>query len=77
MEFMVGSFRWNSWLEPFRVNFTPFRATVFVHMEPAQLCAGNGVSFCMCSAVNVACFLQNIRHVSASVRLRLVAFKCL
>jgi len=42
---------WNSWLEPFRfhVNCFHFRATVFVHVGPAQLCTGNGASFHKCS----------------------------
>ena len=35
--------------------------------EPAQLCAGNGVLFYMCGAVEVAWLVQNIRHGSASV----------
>jgi len=48
--------RWNSWLETFRfhVNCIHFRGAVFVHVRSAQLCAENGVSFHMCSAVGVA-----------------------
>jgi len=42
-----------------------------------QLCRRNSVSLYRCSAVEVACLTQNIRHSSASVRLRLVAFWCL
>jgi len=50
---LVSVSGWNSWLEQFRFHF---RAANFVHVwpAPAQLCTGNGVSFCMCSAVEVA-----------------------
>ena len=62
---------WNRWLqvEPFRfhVNCIHFRGAVFVHVGPEQLCTGNGVSFYMCSAVEVALLAQNIRHSSTSV----------
>jgi len=53
---------WNSCLEPLgiHVNCFHFRAAVFVHVVPAQLCTGNG-------AVEVAWIAQNIRHSSASV----------
>jgi len=35
----------------------------FVHMRPEQLCTeNNGVSICMCSAVEVAWLAQNFRH---------------
>jgi len=40
---------------------------VFVHMTPAQLCKENGVSICMCSAVEVAWLAQNFRHSSTRV----------
>jgi len=36
----------------------------FVHVSPAQLCTENGVSICMCSAVEVAWLAQNFRHSS-------------
>jgi len=39
----------------------------FVHMRPAQLCTENGVSICMCSAVEVAWLEQNFRHSSTRV----------
>ena len=50
-----------------------FRAAVFVQVGSAHLCTGIVASFYMCSAVEVAWLAQNIRHNSASVRLRLVA----
>jgi len=64
-------FLWNRWLEvgPFRfhVNCIHVRGAVFVHVGSAQLCMGNGVSFYMCSAVEVAWLAQNIRHSSTRV----------
>jgi len=39
----------------------------FVHVGPAQLCTENGVSFYMCSAVEVAWLAQNFRHSSTRV----------
>jgi len=39
----------------------------FVHMTPAQLCMENGVSICMCSAVEVAWLTQNFWHSSTRV----------
>jgi len=39
----------------------------FVHMRPAQLCTENGVSFYMCSAVEVAWLAQNFQHSSTRV----------
>jgi len=39
----------------------------FVHMRLAQLCTENGVSIYMCSAVEVAWLVQNIRYSSTSV----------
>ena len=70
---------WNLSLEPFRfhMNCFHFRAAVFVHVSPAQLCTETGVSINMCSAVEVAWLAESIRHRSASVRLRLVVFRCL
>jgi len=62
--------RWNSWLEPFRfhVNSIHFRADVFVRVRPAQFCTRNSISFCTCSAVEVAWSAQNIRHSSKPTR---------
>ena len=56
-------------MEPFRfnVNYIRFRGAVFVHVGSAQLCTGNGVSFYMRSAVEVAWLPQHIRHSSARV----------
>jgi len=56
----VGPFR-------FHVNCIHVRGAVFVHVGSAQLCMGNGVSFYMCSAVEVAWLAQNIRHSSTRV----------
>jgi len=39
----------------------------FIHVRPSQLCTENGVSICMCSAVEVAWLAQNIRHTSTRV----------
>ena len=54
----------------FHVNCIHFRRVVFVHVGLAQLCTGHGVSFYICSAVEVGWLAQNYRHSSASVRLR-------
>jgi len=43
----------------------------FLHVGPAQLCTENGVSICMCSAVEVVWLAQNIRHSSTRVWLHL------
>jgi len=51
----------------FHVNCIHFRTAVFVRVGSAQLCTGNGVSFCMCSAVEVAWLAQIIRHGSTRV----------
>jgi len=53
-------------MELFHVNCIHFRGAV-AHVGSAQLCAGNGVSFYMCSAVEVAWLVQNIRHSSIRV----------
>jgi len=57
---------WNKWLEvePFRfhVNCIHFCGAVFVHVGSTKLCTENGVSFYMCSVVEVAWLPQNIRH---------------
>ena len=62
---------WSRWLEvePFRfhVNCIRFRGAVLVRVGSAQLCTENGVSFYMCSAVEVAWLAQNIRHISTHV----------
>jgi len=52
-------------------NCIHFRGAVFVHVGSAQLCSGIGVSFYMCSAVEVAWLAQNIRHSSIRVWLHL------
>jgi len=39
----------------------------FVHVGTVKLCTENGVSICMCSAVEVAWLSQNIRHTSTHV----------
>jgi len=44
-----------------------FSGAVFVHVRSAQLCTGNGVSFHICSAVEVAWLAQNIRRSSTRV----------
>jgi len=44
-----------------------FRGAVFVHVGSAQLRTENGVSFHMCSAVEVAWLAQNIGHSSTRV----------
>jgi len=51
-----------SWLETFHfnVNCIHFHGTVFVHVGSAQLRTENGISFYMCSAVDVAWLTQNI-----------------
>jgi len=60
MEFVVGTIS-------FHVNCIHFRGAAFVHVGSAQLCTENGVSFYMCSAVEVAWLAQNIRHRSTRV----------
>jgi len=60
----VGPFR-------FHVNCIHFPGAVFVHVGFAQLCTEIGVSFYMCSAVEVAWLAQNIWHSSTRVRLHL------
>jgi len=60
------------------VNCIHFRGTVLVHIGSAQLCTENGVSFYMCSAMEVAWITQNIRHSSnMCVIAPTVAFRCL
>jgi len=41
-------------MELFHVNCIHFREAAFIHQGQAQLFTGNGVSFHMCSAVEVA-----------------------
>jgi len=52
----------------FHVNSIHFRGAAFVHVGQAQLCTGNGVSFYMCSAVDVAWLAQNIRHSQCRIK---------
>jgi len=74
---------WNRWLEvePFRfhVNCIHFRRAFFVHVGSTQLSTENGVSFYMCSVVEVAWLEQNIRHSKqyTYVIASAVAFRCL
>jgi len=71
---LVSVSRWNSYLEPFRfhVNCVYFFGAVFIFVGSAQLCTKNGVSFHMCSAVEVAWLAQNFPHSSTRVRLHLL-----
>jgi len=39
----------------------------FVQVGTVQLCTEDGISICMCSAVEVAWLAQNIRHASTRV----------
>ena len=55
----------------FHVNCIHFRGVVLVHVGSAQLCTENGVSFYLCSVVEVVWLAQNIRHTSTRVRLHL------
>ena len=68
-------------MEPFRfhVNCIHFRGAVFVHVGSTQLCTENGVSFYMCSVVEVPWLAQNIRHSKqyTYVIACAVAFTCL
>ena len=59
MEFVVGN--------RFHVKCIHFYGAVFALVGLAQLCTDNGVSFYMCSAVEVARLAQNIRHSSTRV----------
>jgi len=60
MEFVVGTISLSC--ELFSLS-----KGAFVHVRPAQLCMENGISFYMCSAVEVAWLAQNIRHNSTRV----------
>ena len=51
----------------FHVNCIHFLGAVFVHVGSAQLFTENGVSFYMCSAVEVAWLTLNIRHSNTRV----------
>jgi len=55
-------------MEFFHVNCIHFRAAVFAHVGLPQLCTGNGVSFYMCSAVEVAWLAQNIRNSQRRIK---------
>jgi len=47
-------------------------------LGPTQSCTGNGVSFYMCSALEVARLAQNYRHsCNACVIASTVVFRCL
>ena len=61
MEFVVGTISLSC--ELFSLS-----KTAFVHVRLAQLCAKNGVSIYMCSAVEVAWLAYNFRHSSRSTR---------
>jgi len=60
IEFVVGTFC-------FHVNCIHCRGAVFVHVVSAQFCTEDGVSFYMCSALQVAWLALNIRHSSTRV----------
>jgi len=66
---LVSASRWNLWLETYRfhVNCIHFRGADFVHVGSAQLCTENGISFYICSAVEVAWLAQNNRRSSTRV----------
>jgi len=67
MEFVVGTISLSCAL--FSLPWSCFRSC-----ESAQLRTEDGVSFYMCSAVEVAWLAQNIRHTST---LGVVEFRCL
>jgi len=46
--------------------FSLCKAALF-HVGPVQSCTENGVSICMCSAVEVAWLAQKIRHTTTRV----------
>ena len=70
---LVSVSRWNLWLEinRFHVNCIHFRGAAFVHVGSAQLCTENGISFYICSAVEVAWLARNNRRSSTCVWLHL------
>jgi len=55
-------------MEFLHVNCIHFRGAVFIHVGQAQLCTVNGVSFYMCSAVEVAWLAENIRHSQCRIK---------
>jgi len=63
----------------FHVHCIHFRRAVFVYVRLAQLCTRNGVSFYMCSAVELAWLAQKIRQSSTRtcVISSAVALRCL
>jgi len=60
MEFVVGTISLSCELRS-------LSKAAFVHVRLAQLCAENGISIYMCSAVEVAWLAQNFRHSSTRV----------
>jgi len=60
MEFVVGTI--SLLCELYSLSWS-----CFLRVGSAQLCAGNGFSFYMCSAVEVAWLAQNIRDSSTRV----------
>ena len=63
MEFVVGTISLSC-------ELCSLSKAAFVHVRPAQLCAENGISIYMCSAVEVAWLAQNFRNSSTCVRLQ-------
>ena len=64
MEFVVGNI--SLLCELFSLS-----EAAFVHVGPEQLCMENGVSICMCSAVEVEWLAHNFQHSSTRVWLHL------
>jgi len=60
MEFVVGDIS-------LLCELCSLSKAAFVHVRPAQLCTENGITICMCSAVEVAWLAQIFRHSSRSV----------
>jgi len=52
---LVSVSRWNRGWNHFAFMWIEFRGAVFIHVGSEKLCTENGVSFQMCSAVEVAC----------------------
>jgi len=75
---LVSVSGWNSWLKPFRfhVNYFQFRAAVFVHVGPAQLCKENWCLFYVRSAVEVAYLTQNILPLAVRSHLTIFTSLC-
>ena len=60
MEFVVGTISLSC-------ELYSLSKAAFAHVRLAQLCAENGISICICSAVEVAWLAQNFRHSSTRV----------